>query len=165
METRASGESSAPGSADHSGVRLPPPLIYVVLFLLALGLQTILPLPAIPPAIGLIGGPVLTIGGVLLSGWSIGRFRRARTSVIPIRPTTTLVIEGPYRFTRNPMYLSLAMVYLGLALWTQKLWVLLLAPLVILAVQQMVIRKEEQYLQRKFGEQYTLYRASVRRWI
>ncbi|MBZ5579447.1 MAG: isoprenylcysteine carboxylmethyltransferase family protein [Acidobacteriia bacterium] len=165
MKTRTGSGAPAISPAKHAGVWLPPPLIYLAVFVLALFLQAHWRLPAIPEILSGAGGPVLIAAGVLLSAWSIGFFRRARTSLIPMKPTTALVIAGPYRFTRNPMYLSLVIVYLGAALLFQILWAVLLTPLVVLAVQFGVVRKEERYLHEKFGEDFSRYQASVRRWI
>jgi len=101
----------------------------------------------------------------ILTVWSIGLFHRARTSFLPIKPTTTLVVHGPYQFTPNPMYFGLVCLYLGLALWFGMFWALILLPAVIALVQHYVIAREEQYLERKFGEEYLRYKADVRRWI
>lgn len=101
----------------------------------------------------------------ILTVWSIGLFNRARTSFLPIKPTTTLVVHGPYQFTRNPMYFGLVCLYLGLALWFGIFWAVILLPAVIALVQHYVIAREEQYLERKFGEEYLRYKADVRRWI
>ena len=95
----------------------------------------------------------------ILTVWSIGLFNRARTSFLPIKPTTTLVVHGPYQFTRNPMYFGLVCLYLGLALWFGMFWALILLPAVIALVQHHVIAREEQYLERKFGEEYLRYKA------
>ena len=92
-------------------------------------------------------------------------FFRARTSPLPIKPTTAIVETGPYRFTRNPMYLGLGLLYLGITLWVDTLWPLLCLPLVIFLVQRFVIEREERYLEAKFGEGYHAYKARVRRWI
>ena len=161
MNGPAPGNSSVSGAPDHAGVRVPPPLIYLAVFLVALGLQRVLP----PKMIGFGAGPIILAAGIALAAGSVGLFRRAGTSLIPIKPTTALIINGPYHFTRNPMYLSLLSVYVGAALMMRTLWALLLLPLVIAAVHYLVIRKEEQYLQRKFGEAFLSYKASVRRWI
>lgn len=157
--------SAGAGTRDHAGVHLPPPLIYTVIFLAGLGLHAVAPLPAMPGSLIGIAGMVLTIAGLLLGVWSIGLFRKEQTSVIPIRPSTTLVIRGPYRWTRNPMYVGLALVYLGVALSIRRVGPLLLFPLLILTVQRYVIRKEEQYLEHRFGGEFRRYAASVRRWI
>jgi protein-S-isoprenylcysteine O-methyltransferase Ste14 len=165
MKGPAADNSSVSGAPDHAGVRVPPPLIYLAVFLVALAIQRVIRLPAIPKMIGFGAGPIIIAAGIAFAAWSVGLFRRARTSLIPIKPTTALVINGPYHLTRNPMYLSLLSVYVGAALMMRTLWGLLLLPLVIVAVQYLVIRKEEQYLQRKFGEAFLSYKASVRRWI
>src|SRR5262249_31678710 len=101
----------------------------------------------------------------LLFGWSYRLFRRVGTSMVPVKPSTALVVRGPYRLTRNPMYLSLLCLYLAAALWFGVVWALILVPLVVLVVQSLVIRKEERYLEQKFGDTYRQYRAHVRRWI
>jgi len=84
---------------------------------------------------------------------------------VPIKPSTALVVSGPYRLTRNPMYLGLLCVYIAAALWFGLVWALILVPLVVLAVQRLAIAKEERYLEQKFGDAYRQYRAHVRRWI
>jgi protein-S-isoprenylcysteine O-methyltransferase Ste14 len=158
-------DRAASNPADHAGVRVPPPLIYVVLFGLGLLLHELMPftfLPIIPARVAAL----LFLGvGVLLAGWSNLLFRRAHTSLVPIKPTTALVVAGPYRLTRNPMYLGLLCIYIAAALWFGVVWVLVLVPLVVLAVQRLAIIKEERYLEQKFGEAYRQYRAHVRRWI
>ena len=165
MKGPAPDNSSVSGAPDHAGVQVPPPLIYLAVFLVALGLQRVLPLPAISKMIGFRAGPIIVAVGIAFAAWSVGLFRQARTSLIPIKPTTALIINGPYHFARNPMYLSLLSVYVGAALMMRTLWALLLLPVVIVAVHYLVIRKEEQYLQRKLGEAFLSYKASVRRWI
>lgn len=156
---------SVPTSKDHAGVWVPPPLLYVVIFLAGMLLQQLLPLPRFSEGLGLVGGIVFLAAWAVLIVWSVGLFRRAHTSLLPVRPAQALVVQGPYRFTRNPMYLSLLCAYVGVALLTRLIWPVLLLPLVILAVNTLVIRKEEQYLERKFGSAYTAYKEHVRRWI
>lgn len=150
---------------NHAGVVVPPPLIYLAFFLVGLVLQRYLPLPRLPIGIGRAVGVVLVLLWLALFLWSIRRFWAAGTSVIPVRPTTALVIEGPYRFTRNPMYLGLLFLYAGLACWFGLVWPLLLAPAVVWVINVYVIAREERYLDRKFGQEYRQYRAQVRRWI
>jgi protein-S-isoprenylcysteine O-methyltransferase Ste14 len=150
---------------DRSGVRIPPPLIYVAGFLAGLALEAVFPIGALPFAIALVAG---LVGGVLwlvLDGSAMMRFQRARTSIVPFKPTTALVTSGPYRFTRNPMYVGMAFLYLGLALAFGVIWALALLPLVLLAVDRLVIAREERYLEAKFGEEYRDYMRSVRRWL
>jgi protein-S-isoprenylcysteine O-methyltransferase Ste14 len=85
--------------------------------------------------------------------------------VEPWKPTTAIVTTGPYRFTRNPAYLGMALVYVGIALLAEALWVLVPLPFVLAIIDRAVIAREERYLQRKFGHEYLDYKATVRRWI
>ncbi|HKI04807.1 MAG TPA: isoprenylcysteine carboxylmethyltransferase family protein, partial [Thermoanaerobaculia bacterium] len=92
-------------------------------------------------------------------------FWRARTAVMPNRPASSLVLVGPYRFSRNPMYTGLTGMYLGLAFWLNALWPLLLLPLVLLLLWKAVIQNEERYLSTAFGDSYADYCRRVRRWL
>jgi protein-S-isoprenylcysteine O-methyltransferase Ste14 len=152
-------------SRDHAGVVVPPPLFYIVFFLAGVGLQRYVPLPRLPSVAGRIAGILLALGWLGITVWSVRRFWATGTSVIPIRPTTALVVEGPYRFTRNPMYLGLALLYAGIACWFGLVWPLLLVPGLVWVIGAWVIEREERYLSRKFGQAYRAYQASVRRWL
>src|SRR5712691_10398411 len=152
-------------SPDHSGVILPPPLIYVVFLLIGVGLQRYVPLPRLPIGSGRFLGAVLALSAFVLTASSVRRFWASGTSVIPVRPTTALVIQGPYRFTRNPMYLGMLLLYVGIACWFGLVWPLLLSPVLVWVIGRWVIAREERYLERKFGHEYRLYRARVRRWL
>jgi protein-S-isoprenylcysteine O-methyltransferase Ste14 len=110
---------------------------------------------------GLIGGGLW----LALDGSAMLRFRRARTSIVPMRPTTALVTSGPYRITRNPMYAGMAFLYVALALSLGVIWALAFLPLVLFTVDRLVIAREERYLEAKFGEQYREYKTSARRWL
>ena len=158
-------EVSLANTADHANVRVIPPLIYVVVLGAAWLLQKLVPLPGLPVALSRIGGGALIVAGLGLCGWSVGLFRSRQTSIMPIRPSAALVLSGPYRWTRNPMYLGLLLAYLGAALVFQLIWGLILLPIVVVAVDRLVIHKEERYLGRKFGSAYADYRGRVRRWI
>jgi protein-S-isoprenylcysteine O-methyltransferase Ste14 len=107
----------------------------------------------------------LTLAFLALAVSSIGNFRRSHTSIVPVRPATALVITGPYRFTRNPMYVGLAALTSALALFMNTWWpIVLLAP-VLLMVRVFVIGPEERYLHRRFGSDYVAYTHRVRRWL
>jgi protein-S-isoprenylcysteine O-methyltransferase Ste14 len=144
---------------------VPPPLIYVVFFLGGVSLQRYIFLPRLPVRIGRGLGAVLALSCLVLTVWSFRRFWASGTSVIPTRPTTALVREGPYRFTRNPMYLGLLLLYLGVACWLGFVGPLLLGPLLVWVVGVWVIAREERYLKLKFGNEYRQYQAQVRRWL
>jgi protein-S-isoprenylcysteine O-methyltransferase Ste14 len=92
-------------------------------------------------------------------------FRRARTSMVPMKPSSALVTTGPYRFTRNPMYLGMAFLYVALAFALGLVWPLILLPVVIAAVDRLVIAIEEAYLVRRFGQPYCDYMTRARRWL
>lgn len=150
---------------DHADVRIPPPLIYVAGFVLGLLLERVFPVLVLPKTASRVAAVVCVALWAIFSVWSIGLFHRARTSFLPIKPTTALVIYGPYQFTRNPMYLGFVCLYLGLALWFGLFWAVILLPSVIAVIQRYVIVREEQYLEQKFGDEYLIYKAGVRRWI
>jgi protein-S-isoprenylcysteine O-methyltransferase Ste14 len=148
-----------------SGIRFPPPFLYVGLLLAGLLLDRLVPVDPLPHGLSRLLAAVLLLPGFGLIFYSLGLFRLARTSPLPMRPSATLVLSGPYRWTRNPMYLGMLLVYLGAALLFDIFWALVLAPVVVVLVTRLVIRKEERYLEAKFGEEYRGYRAQVRRWI
>jgi protein-S-isoprenylcysteine O-methyltransferase Ste14 len=152
---------------DHAGVRFPPPLIYALPFIAGVLLHRYVGHDRLPRGAGIsrLVGWVLLVGGLVLDLSAVGFFRRFRTSLIPIRPSTTLVTSGPYRFTRNPMYLGMGLVYLGLPLLLGYAWPYAFFPLAVILMDRLAIRHEESYLDRKFGEPYRRYRESVRRWI
>jgi protein-S-isoprenylcysteine O-methyltransferase Ste14 len=104
-------------------------------------------------------------GGLILMFWGMGTFVMARTAVFPNQPARALVRHGPYRFTRNPMYVGLTLLYVGTALIANLVWPFVLLPVVILVMTTMIIRREEAYLRRAFGAEYDGYCAGVRRWV
>ena len=151
--------------SDHPGVWFPPPLLYVLAVFIGVLLDRRWPLRIAEGLVTTIAGALFVLGGVVLSYESIGRFRRSKTSFIPVRPATTLVLSGPYRYTRNPMYVSLALLTIGCG-WLLATWwpIVLLIPTLAL-VQQFVILPEERYLQHRFGTEYDAYTRRVRRWL
>jgi protein-S-isoprenylcysteine O-methyltransferase Ste14 len=150
---------------DVSGVPVPPPLIYIA-GLAAGGVVELIRSTTGPPwpiSVAILVAGVLAF--MALAGGAVRRFRRAGTTENPFRPSTALVFEGPYRFTRNPMYLGMAAVYVGLAFVLGLMWALVFLPFVLLTVDRLVIAREERYLERKFGQEYVEYKGRVRRWI
>ena len=152
--------------SDHAHIILNPFLIYILLGLLAALLQKLLPLPSI--LTGTI--PRMIVAAVMLINLIIGlaasrRMLAAKTSLNPHRPTTALVLSGPFRFTRNPLYLGLTVFYAGLMLVFDLMWGLILLPVVIWLITSWVIVPEERYLEQKFGTEYLAYKSRVRRWI
>jgi protein-S-isoprenylcysteine O-methyltransferase Ste14 len=150
---------------DSAGVKFPPPLIYLAGLIIGLLASEWLPDVPVPVAISRALGGLLLGLGIVLAFSALYAFRRVSTAIRPDRPATTLANFGPYRFTRNPMYLSLAIVYAGVAILRQSLWAVLILPFVLLVIRYKVIGREEPYLERHFGEAYVNYKARVRRWI
>jgi len=150
---------------DNPGVIAPPPLIYAGTLAVGLLFSRAFPVKFLPRPLALILGiPCIILAGVLTRS-AFQEMRRANTNMDPRQPTTALVTEGPFRYTRNPLYSSLTLMYTGIALVANALWALLLLPVTLLIINRGVIDREERYLERKFGEQYLNYKARVRRWI
>jgi protein-S-isoprenylcysteine O-methyltransferase Ste14 len=143
---------------------LRPPIIFLSAILLGIALNYTWPRPFVPSALKL-PGPIIILCAVLLFALSFREFRTAGTSVRGSERSTTIVRTGPYRFSRNPIYFSFILLVLGLSLWLNTLWLLLtLVPAVgIIAV--VVIPREERFLEENFQEQYSSYKAAVRRWL
>jgi len=155
----------SPNQADSPGVRVPPPLIFLGGLAIGLVLSAWAPTEYLGRAIARPLGGLLIGIGVLLALSAVGAFFQARTNLRPDRPSSALVRTGPYRFTRNPMYVSLAIVYGGVAVMMQSLWSLLLLPLVVAFIRTKVIAREEAYMGRRFGADYMRYKSEVRRWF
>ena len=150
---------------DNSGVRFPPPLIYVLGLLAGWLLERKHPLVPLPRNFAIAAGIVLLIAGLALARSGARAIWKANSSIIPMRPTTAIVSDGVYRFTRNPMYVSMVVIYVGIALLIRAPWAIVLLPAVVIAVDRLVIAKEESYLRGKFGDYYMNYCSRVRRWI
>jgi protein-S-isoprenylcysteine O-methyltransferase Ste14 len=153
--------------SDGAKVRFPPPLIYLGGFLLGIAGDRLLHLRTLglDPNIRDILSVVLIVAGLLMSFAGAGLFVQHRTAIIPYKPATRLVTSGIYRWTRNPMYLGLALLYAGFAILSNSLLALILLAPVIAIIQTQVIAREEAYLQRAFGSEYVAYRKRVRPWI
>ena len=150
---------------DISGVVAPPPLIFLAGLAIGFGLEGLLPGTSVPDALAWIAGGVPLLAGLALLFSFEREFHRKQTAANPWRPTTAIATDGPYRLTRNPAYVGMALVYVGIALLAQALWVLVPLPLVLLIIDRGVIAREERYLERKFGQEYLDYKRRVRRWI
>ena len=154
-------------AGDNPGVRFPPPLLYALAVIGGYLLNRRWPLP-LPVGDGVLIKTLawaLTFASLALAVTSIGNFRRSRTSIVPVRPATALVIAGPYRFTRNPIYIGFVIFYFGLAIMLTSAWILVLLIPVLIVLQRGVVEREEAYLQAKFGEAYRKYQARVPRWL
>jgi protein-S-isoprenylcysteine O-methyltransferase Ste14 len=152
-------------------VRFPPPTLFAAGFVVGWLLdRRVMRLPLLR-----MGEPVaaqlqfvalgLCVFGLAFGGWALLTFFRARTAIIPDRPASRVVTTGPYRLSRNPMYLGLTVLYLGLSGLSDSWWPLVFLPMVLTALWFLVIRREERYLAAAFREEYADYRRRVRRWL
>jgi len=151
--------------ADHARIPVPPPFVFLAFAIAALVLNWGLPfsepwLTTLRPA----GGAAI-VGGLLLGGSAVLTMRQAGTSPDPFEPTVALVTDGPYRITRNPIYLGFFLIYLGFTSVAGTLWGLLLSPLLLATVTVAIIRREEEYLAGRFADRYGAYKARVRKWL
>jgi protein-S-isoprenylcysteine O-methyltransferase Ste14 len=150
---------------DNPGVVAPPPLIYAGALAIGLFVHRFFPVKFLPGAGARLLGRVCTVISGMLAISAFLEMRRAGTHVDPAQPATALVTQGPFRLTRNPLYLSLTLLYAGIALMVNSLWAIVLLPGALIVIRYGVINREERYLERTFGEQYLSYKAKVRRWI
>lgn len=112
----------------------------------------------------LVGAAAIVVG-LAITWWALSTFVRVRTGIMPDRPARQLVTFGPYRFSRNPMFVGFSAIYVGLAVMLNLVWPLIVLPLVIAVLTMTVIRHEERYMATEFGDPYTTYCRRVRRWM
>lgn len=143
---------------------LRPPVIFLVSILLGIALDRAWPLPFIPRKVGMLG-PLFAACAVVLFLFSYWEFRRAGTSVRGSTRSNTIVRTGPYRFSRNPIYLAFILLVLGLSVWLNSLWLLAMLVPAVGVIAIVVIPREERFLERNFHDQYLSYKARVRRWL
>ena len=152
----------------HPFMNVPVPWVFVLTFLVGLGLHYLTPLTIQSTGIIFISritGMVLTVGGALIAFSSLGIFRAARTTTVPFETPSKLITSGPYRFSRNPMYAGLTLIYLGVAGIQVQIWPVLLLPLLAIYIHRVVIPVEEARLRGVFGDAYEQYCARTRRWV
>jgi protein-S-isoprenylcysteine O-methyltransferase Ste14 len=153
-------------TADTANVIVRPPIAWALAVLTGLTLNWLMPSPFFPAAAsaGWFGAIVFVLA-LALFAWAISTVTRAGSNVPTRLPTTTIVENGPYRFTRNPIYLSMVLGLIGLAVGFDSLWLLVTLVPFALVIRYGVITREEAYLERKFGEIYLAYKSRVRRWL
>ena len=156
-----------PVSEDSPGIYIPPPLVYAAIFFLSILLQHTWPLATafFHTPIATLIGIIFVLATVLVNVTAIRQFVRSKNTIVTIKPAHSLQTTGIYSRTRNPMYLGLVLLYTGLAFLTGNWWTLILLPFVVVVVNYFMIRPEEKYLERRFGQSYLEYRSKVRRWI
>jgi protein-S-isoprenylcysteine O-methyltransferase Ste14 len=143
----------------------PPPLIYLGALGVGFGVNAAIGTGSLPSSVRWPVGGASILAGVGLMGSFLEAFRRARTPVDPYTPTQAIATDGPYRLTRNPAYLGMALIYTGITLAANAAWALVPLPAAIAVIDRGVIAREERYLERKFGPTYLDYKRRVRRWI
>ena len=153
------------GNADNPGVLAPPPFIYAGALAAGLLANRRFRLHLLPRRLSRTLGPPLFVSGFLVGLSGFREVRRAGSNVNPFKPVTAIVTGGPYRFTRNPMYLGFTLMYVGISALANALLPILLLPIVQQLMRRGVIEREERYLERKFGDEYLRYKGRVRRWI
>lgn len=148
-------------------ISFPPPLLFAGGFLVGWVIGRIWPLWAASPVNPIIEvtGAVIAGAGLAIVAWAMSTFALSRTAIMPNRSASTLVTHGPYRYSRNPMYVAMTLLYTGLALTTRIWWALPVLPIVLVVLSRAVVAREERYLGTAFGEAYAQYMQRVRRWI
>jgi len=152
-------------TAETADVIAPPPLIYLGALGVGFGLNAINRSGSLPSRVAIPAGSALIVAGVGLLGSFVEAFRGAQTPIDPDTPSTAIVTDGPYRLTRNPAYLGMALTYAGIAIVSNAPWALVPLPAAIAIIDRGVIAREERYLERKFGAPYADYKRRVRRWL
>ena len=142
-----------------------PPLIYLGAIILGLLLHFAWPARLVPRVVSVPLGATTVLVAVVLFVYSVHTFRTAGTPVPGNRPTTTIVRTGPYRFSRNPIYLAFSLLQLGVAFWVNSLWLLVTLIPAVALMSLVVIPREERYLETRFPSDYQTYKTSVRRWL
>jgi protein-S-isoprenylcysteine O-methyltransferase Ste14 len=150
---------------DTAQVIILPPLVYGGAFVMGLLLHLVFPLHILPTTLARWIGMVCVLVSLPLALTTFRVLSRAHTPVDPMKPTTALVTEGPFHYSRNPIYVALTLLYLGVAFLVNALWILLLVVPVLVVIRYGVIAREEAYLTRKFGDVYRQYTVQVRRWL
>jgi protein-S-isoprenylcysteine O-methyltransferase Ste14 len=142
-----------------------PPFVYLATLITGTLIQLARPSPFLPGRLSLPLGASLVVVAVALFASAVRKFRAAGTPVPARKPTIAIVRTGPYRFSRNPIYLAFSLLQLGVAIWANSLWLVATLVVAVALINYVVIPKEEQYLERKFGAEYLNYKRSVRRWL
>jgi len=152
---------------DGAAVRFPPPLVYVGAVIAGVLLHAlVLPLRLeLAPSVRIVVAAAAALVGLVVMAGAVRLFKRTGQDLKPWKATPEIISAGVYRFTRNPMYVSMALLQIAIGVGLANGWIVALAPLVLVIIYRIAIRHEEAYLERKFGGAYIEYKRSVRRWI
>lgn len=152
----------APDSANIGLAR--PPVIYLGSIALGVVIHFVWPVPLVPSVVMPVG-VVAVVAAVALFVYAVRTFKAAGTPIPGNLPTTTIVRAGPYRFSRNPIYLAFSLFQIGIAAWVNSLWLVLTLLAAVAVMSLVVIPREERYLEARFPSEYSAYKSSVRRWF
>lgn len=150
---------------DHANVAIFPPLLFGLSLVAGFGLRAIFPSPFLSDRLAWIGGPFVVGVALILAAWAVRTMHAGGASIPTGDPTDVIVRDGPYRFSRNPIYLAMVLSLAGIGVWANSLWFVGLAIVTAVLLSWGAITREEAYLQRKFEDQYLAYKNSVRRWL
>ena len=153
-------------SRDAPDIVVLPPVLVGGMLVVGLGVHWFLwRVDLLPVVLARVLGLSIFVASGFLAHFAHLAFKRVGTNVLPTQPTTAIAVDGPYRYTRNPLYLAAIGVYVGITLWVNGLAPLLLLPVVVWGLHHGVVLREETYLETKFGGAYSSYRSRVRRWL
>ncbi len=152
-------------SPDHAGVAFHPPFLLALAILAGFLARWLVPLSFLSPSLATSLGTVIIAAAFGVFFWALYTMRTGNASIPTSEPTDAIVVRGPFRFSRNPIYLSMLLLQVGIGIRANSLWFLGLAAVSAVLLWWGVISREEQYLERKFGTEYVSYKGRVRRWI
>jgi len=158
-------ENSNQDDRHGPNVQVHPPIIYAISILSGIGLNNLWPLPMPFVLHGPFYGSIIIAIATVIAVWALLHFHRNDTDVRPDKPDSALITSGPYRFTRNPLYIVLTLAQITVAVWQDNLWVLLLVIPSVIVITRYAITREELYLEQLFGQKYLEYKQRVRRWL
>jgi protein-S-isoprenylcysteine O-methyltransferase Ste14 len=150
---------------DHANVKIHPPVLLLIHIFAAFLLNWVIPLPFVFPDALVWVGYILILVGIGLAFSAAGRIMQAHTTLDPHGSVSEIVTSGPYRFSRNPIYLGFVCLLIGFPFIFRSYWGLVLSVVLMISLYQFVIKHEEAYLEKKFGDVYTDYKSRVRRWL
>ena len=149
---------------DHAEVAFHPPLLLLGAIALGFAARWLALAEFLPSGVALTVGPTLTVAAFGIFLWAALTMHRGGASIPTGQPTDRIIAGGPYQFSRNPIYLGMVLLQIGIGFWANSLWFIGLAALSVVLLTWGVISREERYLTRKFGQTYVTYKESVRRW-
>ena len=158
-------EPQRPEPLDHAGVAFHPPLLLAPVLVVGFLARWVVPLNFLSRALSLSIGPIVTAASFGWFFWAVYTMRTGGASIPTSEPTKAIVVRGPFRFSRNPIYLSMLLLQVGISIWANSLWFLGLAVVSAVLLWWGVISREERYLEHKCGAEYLSYKRRVRRWL